>query len=325
MTDPFDDLERQLRTRVRGAAVSRGARARRWATRRAPLLGVAAALSVSGAALAATSLHHGDSVGFQARDISAKVNAQTRRAAPCQPATPGNPSSGPLTVVPVKPVAAISDPLPWITSPQSRAERAAAERAVRRWQPMPAPVLAGTARVIRTDASHTVVVYVQQGQSWWQPVDAKACNALRQKLAARLLVGREPGVVRAAQERLDLHANESAEIQTLNITYSTKGHRGGSGTALTFDPGSARRWRRVLPHGVILHGGGDYLGIAGSRADHLIVTASKPGIQEQIPRTVRVVENFWTLHLPSQTGAIKVTEVAKDGTVLRVDRLRGPS
>ncbi|MDO9355436.1 MAG: hypothetical protein Q7T55_17175 [Solirubrobacteraceae bacterium] len=328
-TDPFDDLERQLRSRVReqrGSAPG-PARGRRRLLRRTPLLAIAAAgLTLSGGALAATSLTRpGDK--DRGERISFRAQEETRTRPVCRAMTaPRTDTKLVYTDAAVLP--AVQTALPWITAPASAREARMTRQLLRTFR-TDGPLVRGTSHALDMGGGRWVLVYVQQGRGWFGAVrDPDACSALREA-RVRELAGERPGVLRAALRGLAAAVDVAPDVQKLAVMTTFGPCRpggprcGGGGTSMSFWPGAVRSWNRKVPYGLLGSIGPRYTGLASPRADHLTITGRRPERLAGVPHRITPERGFWVLDLPRGSGAVRVTERTADGTVLRVIAIRG--
>jgi hypothetical protein len=312
MSDAFDQLERQLRRAVRAAADNVPVRRRRgW--RRTSVFAVAAALTVSGGALAATKLVGGQSAETQGRKIAAQAIRDTATLPACAPAV----ASRTLVLSDSAPLPEIRAALPALATPAPRDNQARALSMLPQGGPA-GPVLRRTVRAIPAPDGVTLVVYVQQGFGFGALRDPDACGQARRERAAVLDKDRAEDVKRWAERRLAEVADTVPGLQTLNVSARVHGQAGMPGAGTPVRPG------RALRPGLLLAGsaGGHrsvYVGITDPRASEVRVRAQ---LTRGVPERVAVRQGFYAVVLPARTGSVHLQEVTATGTTLRVLTLR---
>jgi hypothetical protein len=312
MSDAFDQLERQLRRAVRAAADNVPVRRRRgW--RRTSVFAVAAALTVSGGALAATKLVGGQSAETQGRKIAAQAIRDTATLPACAPAV----ASQTLVLSDSAPLPEIRAALPALATPAPRDNQARALSMLPQGGPA-GPVLRRTVRAIPAPDGVTLVVYVQQGFGFGALRDPDACGQARRERAAVLDKDRAEDVKRWTERRLAEVADTVRGLQTLNVLARVHGQAGLPGAGTPVRPGQPLRL------GLLLSGGAGghrsvYVGIAGPRASEVRVRAQ---LTRGVPERVAVRQGFYAVVLPARTGSVHLQEVTATGTTLRVLTLR---
>jgi hypothetical protein len=314
MSDAFDELERQLLRAVRAAADNVQPLRRRRGWRRTSVFAVAAALTVSGGALAATQLVGGQSAETQGRKIALEAVRDTAGLPPCTPAV----ASRKLVLSDSAPLPEIREALPALAAPVPRDNQARALSMLPHDRPA-GPVLRRTVRAIAAPDGVTLIVYVQQGFGFGALRDPDACGQARRERAAVLDKDRAEDVKRWAERRLTQMADTVPGLQTLNVLAGVHGQSGMPGAGALVRPG------QPLRPGLLLSGsaGGHrsvYVGIAGQRASEVLVHAKR---MRGVPERVAVRQGFYAVLLPAGTGPVHLREVTANGTTLRVLTLRG--
>jgi hypothetical protein len=317
MSDAFDELERQLRRAVRAADNVRPLRPRRgW--RRTSAVALAAALAVSGGALAATQLGGGRSAETQGRKIVFQAVRETAMLPAC------------TLVIPMsRPVLSDSAPLPEITaalpslaSPAPDDDQARALSMLPRGGGTGGAVLRGTARTITVPGGVTLLVYVQQGAGIGAVRDPDACGQARRERAEALDKNRSEDVKRWAERRLAQLRDTAPGLQTLWVSAKMTGRSATGGSGMPVRPGQPLHPALVFS-GSVGRRRSVYVGIAGPRASRVLVRAQRGARIPGAPARVPVRQGFYAVVLPAGTGPVRLNEVTANGTRLRVVRLRG--
>jgi hypothetical protein len=314
MSDAFDELERQLRRAVRSADNVRPLRPRRgW--RRTSVFAVAAALTVSGGALAATQLVTGQSAETQGRKIALQAVRDTQMLPPCVPAV----ASRSLVLSDAVPLPEIRAVLPALGRPAASQNQ---QRALAMLPQGPGgPMLRRTVRAVPAQGGVTLLVYVQQGVGAREVRDPEGCGEARRERAATLDKGRSEHVKRWAERRLAELADTVPGLQTLTVFMRVPGQSGMPGGGTLVRPG------QPLRPGLVASGsaGGHrhvYTGIAGPHAARVLVRGKRGAPVRNAPGSVPVRQGFYAVVLPAGTGPVHLHEVTANGTTLRVLTLR---
>lgn len=332
MTDPFDDLERQLRCRVADSAPTsirrRGRRGLHLG--RGPLFAFVAALSISGGALAATTLRLGDAGRDEGRAIARRAEVLTsgRGACALRPAPQTMPTTPATAVAPVAEV--FTDALPWLPTPASSVERRRADALIGGVAVgIQGKVIPATVHTMRFGRTAELLVFVENGSGTFGLRDPEGCGRQRDERAAELSRGRPEPVGRWAREYLARRTDVAIDAQTLHVTQTSTAKyvdgrpQGWGGTSITRAPGTSFPGR-AMPTGVLMQlGNGRYTGLAGADAARILVQPARRGQRSRVPREVRTQRGFWMLDLPPGTGPVRVLEVDERGAVLRRLTLRG--
>jgi hypothetical protein len=314
MSDAFDELERRLRRAVRTSR--RGRAPRGW--RRTAAVAIAAALVVTGAALAATRIGGGRNADTDGSELALRVVGDTARLPAC--AHLGGPARAPV-LTEAAPLPAIVAALPALGRPASAVEQ---QRAQSLLSPGATGVLRQTLRTVAMPGGLRLLVYVEQGMGFVGLRDPAACARARRARMAQLARGRSEAVRRHALRRLAELRDTLAGLQTLWLFAETRGsgERHGGGAGVPVSPGAP-----VRPG--LLFGGGTrdhasiYAGIARRRTARLLVRPERRAAARRIRmKTVPVRDGLWALRLPRGTGPVRLVEVASDGVVLGTIDLR---
>jgi hypothetical protein len=314
MSDPFDELERQLRRIVRAAEHARPMRARRGWRRTGALVAVGA-LAVSGGAFAAVRLgsEHPDQ---QARKIGGAAVRGTAGLPACAPGAP----SGPPVLSDSPTLREITALLPSMRTPAPAADQA---QALQSAPPIGEKILRHSARTIALTPGVKLLVYVQQGIGIGEASDPVACAQARRQLAAKLDKDRSEAVKRATLRYLANLSDTSPRLQTLQIIAQLAGRSARPGVGLPVRPG------HPLRPGIVLNAGAAghrrlYVGIADPRTAQLTVSPTRPNTTIKLPTRITPRQGFYTLMLPTATGPVRLHETTADGQTLRVITIRGP-
>lgn len=313
MSDAFDDLERQLRRAVRAADNIRPLRSRRgW--RRTSVIALAAALAVSGGALAATQLVSGQSAETQGRKIALQAVRDTRAMPACAPAV----VSRSLVLSDARPLPEVLAAVPAL------ATAAAPENQRKALALLPGGLLAGpvlrrTLRVIVVGDA-TLVVFVKQGVAGGAVRDPEGCRAARRERAATLSEGRPDAVKRWAERRLAELADTG--LQTLMVMARVSGQSGMPGGGTLVRPGRPLRPGLVVA-GSAGHGRQIYGGIAPLHAARVLIRDKHGHRLHGVSASSPVHEGFYAVVLPRGTGPVRLRAVSGDGATLAAVNLRG--
>jgi hypothetical protein len=316
MTDAFDELERQLRRGVRAVDDVRLLRARRgW--RRTSAFALAAALTVSGGALAATQLVGGQSAETQGRKIAFQAVGDTQVLPPCLPAV----ASRDLVLSDGAPLPELVAELPALATPASREVQQRALAMLPRGR-RGGPVLRRTVRAIPASGGVTLLVSVQQGVGVGAVRNPEGCGAARRERAAKLSVGRSDEVKRWAARRLAEMADTVPGLQTLMVMARVPGQSGMPGGGTLVRPG------QPLSPGLVASGSAGrhrhvYAGIAGPQVARVLVRGGHGEKIARVPGSLPVRQGFYAVVLPEGTGPVDLHMVTASGTTLRVVKLRG--
>lgn len=321
MTDPFDELERQLRRAVRVSGGERSTRAWRG-HRRAWAIAAVAALVASATALAATRLVGGQSLETQGRKIALRAARETARLPACLQV--GGPSTGPV-LSEGAPLAAITALLPSLATPVPSRERAATLAQLVRAR-LNAILLSRTLRTIPVAPHVQLLVAVGVGEAGGESVrNPLACAHARLARAQQLDASRPAAVRHWARWRLAQMRDTVPGLQTLYIyelPVPLPPHvLAGGGTADPVRPGHALKPGLPLVAGE--PGGARLLiGIAARDAAHIQLQTRDTGAMHGLPTQVAVREGFYAVTVPHGVRRFRLIEVAADGRMLRPVDLR---
>jgi hypothetical protein len=316
MSDAFDDLERQLRRAVRAADNVRPLRSRRgW--RRTAIFALAAALTVSGGALAATQLVSGQSAETQGRKIAWQAVRDTQVLPPCRPAV----ASRSLVLTDAAPLPEILAALPALGTPASRENQRGA-LAMLAGGRAGGPVLRRTVRAFPAGGGTMLVVSVQQGLGFRALRDPAGCGRAREERAATLAQGRSEDVKRGAGRRLAELADTVPGLQTLMVMARVPGQSGMGGGGTLVRPG------QPLSPGLVASGSAGrhrhvYVGVAGPQVARVLVRGRHGEKIARAPGSMPVRQGFYAVVLPSGTGPVRLRMVTSSGAALGVVKLRG--
>lgn len=323
MNDAFDDLERELRRGVRRiAAGGQGHVRRRW--RRTTVFTVAAAIAVSGAAVAAVThfAHHSGSPNEQAATIAARAVRQSSALPACRPADTSA-LSGLSDETPPRTVTSV---LPILGQLAPRPERARAltiaNRFTRRTTILgrrgPGVTLRRSLHALALGQGITEFVWLNRGGGFVRTArDPARCAELRMRLAARLAADRPPVVRRhiaiILRRRPDIDSGVVTLLQAVHLrgAHATSGGGGPIGRHNPVHIGL--QLSATAPHGTLL------VGIAPPAVTRILVHAHhrRPGL----PRTIRPHHGFFGLIAPTGTGPMTARMLAADGSLVAVVKL----
>lgn len=335
MTDPFDELEGQLRARVSDRragpanAPSRRPR-RRLRLGRGPLFALVGALSITGGALAATSLKLGSDGRAEGRRIvrQAVLQSVDDRACETKPAPEHIASPPPTANVAVLP--AIRRALPWTGTPPTGAEKTLTDALVRKMVGMRGgPLVAGSAHGFSFGPDVQVLISVEDGAGIFKIADPRGCQRVREAHADARSAGRPEGVRHWVRDELARMDDTSVDAQTLTIQVSSpvrpgRRHSGSwAGSGMTLAPGARGAHGKVPLGGVLTSGSNRYVGLAEQRAVRLLVRPVRRGQRSRVKPSVAIQSGVWLVDLPPLTGPVRLIAVDAAGAVVHRMKVRG--
>jgi hypothetical protein len=299
----YRDLERQLRESVRRRAAARAFSPRRWRSHRMALALAPLAL-VGGVATAATQLGHAgtekdpNKLAFRAVKETSNEPACKRvgmRAAP---------------IVDDAPPPAFVAALPELAALAPRAAPAHIVALARRQAGR--AILGRTLRVVSVGGGLRLIVFVAYGDGPFALTNPQACLSARRARLAVLAPDPNDATRQAADRQLAQMRDTMPNAQTFNLIVMRGRRLGpsfGAGLALT----------RPLPEGIVVYGGGVYVGIAKPQATSIALrSAQRHGLR----RRVAVHHGLFAFTLPRHTGPMVLTQRAANGQVLGKQRFR---
>jgi hypothetical protein len=299
----YRDLERQLRESVRRRATARALSPRRWRSHRLALALAPLAL-VGGVATAATQLGRAGTekdptkLAFQAVRETSKEHACRTVALNEAPVVDDAPSPE------------FAAALPGLAALTPRAAPADVVALARRQAGR--AILGRTLRVVSVSDRLRLVVFVSYGDGPVALVDPQACLAARRALLAVLAPDPNDATRQTADRLLAQMRDTMPNAQTLNLIVVRGRRLGpsiGAGMALT----------RPLPEGIVVYGGGVYVGIAKPLATSIALRSTR---RHGLRRRVAVHHGLFAFTLPRHTGPMVLTQRAADGQVLGKERFR---
>ncbi|HEX4345156.1 MAG TPA: hypothetical protein VHZ31_06295 [Solirubrobacteraceae bacterium] len=310
-----DDLRRQLldsvATRAPRTSEVRARRRMAWRLRggRRGLLVLVLGLAVGGGvAGAATQLLRQPGDGDRARRLVRLAFAETNTRRACQ--------SAPAAFVDAAPA-------PEVTATLAPGEPAgsALRTLLRRYTWVSGEILSRTVRLARFPDGEQVLVFVSQGAGFFTQLDPDACDRARRSRLARLHP--EHDAVREIATRMlaqRLIRAPSEQMLWFGVVFAAHNRVGvfhgepiKPGHALDTRLSGARESRDATVYAAIAVRGATLVRIASSRTP----------ARHPIKRSVAVRDGLVAFTLGPGTGPVEVRELAADGRVLAVQRVRG--
>lgn len=302
MRDPFDELERRLL-----AAASERHAGRRpvrpWF--RGLVAATAAALLVSGGALAATRLVSQSPTQDDPAEIVARAVTETDSLPACRRYD----ASEAPTLTDAAPLAGITSTLPALAAPASPDQQAQAIALVPHGG-LTGPVLRSTVRLVPAADGASLLTYVELGIGGGAPIDPAACGAARHAKATAL-AGDQPAVLADALHRLEGMKDTVVGLQTLHVFVRLPGESAMLGGGVPVRP-DERLDDGVVAAGTVEKGRRVFGVIAGPR------TASVQ-VSDGSGRT-EIADGMYVVRA-AEGADVVVREFDSDGKVLRARRL----
>ena len=309
----YDDLLRQLRASVkeRGDAVASGddggARLRRRFPRgrRGGLLVALVAVVVGGGVATAAQTGVLPVVGhddhpLSAREVAARVVAETRDQAACRRMDPDKAAATTELVAPDPSVRRL------LAGP---GDAAAMRKALALNHG--GPIVAGSARRVVFPSGSTVVLWVAMGDGLTTLADPAACGQARLAQLARDKPDPGSRLRQKAAAILATSRDTRPGLQTLWVMAHRVGANSTGGTGIPLGDG------RPVPVGVVASGSGEYTGLAAPSATRVTLDG------RDLHRSVPVRGGVFVITLHAGTGPVTLRQRAADGRVLARQLLRG--
>jgi hypothetical protein len=299
----YRDLERQLRESVRRRAAARAFSPRRWRSHRMALALAPLAL-VGGVATAATQLRHGTG-NENARSLAFQAVKDTSHEPACRMV-----GERTATIVDDAPPPAVTAALPELEAAPSVVPPPLVAFVRRR---AGGPILGRTLRLIPLGGGRRLLVFVAHGMDDFTLTDPAGCLRARRARLAQLRPDPNDPVRRAAERVLASYRDTMAGAESLDITVVPPGRATpGFGTGIPLSGGNP------VPTGIVVYGGGLYVGIAKPQATSITLRRARSNQR----RRIAVHHGFFAFTLPRHTGRMVLTQRAADGRPLGRQRIR---